>query len=76
MTEDEAKKKWCCGDVTFNGLCAASSCMAWRGAVFTKGGEFQYTFSGVEPHPQSDAKEVIDRGGYIGGYCGLARRPA
>ena len=83
LTEEEARKKWCCNGrnceaVNINSMetqydhpdCQASKCMAWRWTD-------PETFTEYEPVNPDDPmsavypKADIDRRG----YCGLAGRP-
>ena len=77
MTEDEAKTKWCCANMSFpvkvsvayqaqpvieyTQKCQGSQCMAWRETTERK----------LEPSPKLTTALVKEK--VTGGYCGLAR---
>lgn len=65
-TEDEARKKECCGpqaaNPQHNGMCSASNCMAWMW--------------GENGHWQGDTSKITPEAGGAtwvrNGYCGIA----
>jgi hypothetical protein len=79
MTEEEAKTKWCpqtLGRTPPNPeCCAGSSCMAWRVATRTEWRD-RRTGQLIEPGMTFLRGETVDVQVEVGGFCGLARRPA
>lgn len=66
LTETEARQKYCCQPIAFNGLqklCGASGCMAWRWS-YKVDPEYVPGDNGFIPPPPPMV--VSDKG-----YCGL-----